>query len=288
MKAVIDIGSNTIVLVIYEISDNKLINKETLSYPAHLIDYVENKLMSQEGINLAKKVLLDYKKHCEDRNITDIYCDITEPCRIDNKDELVNTLKETGIKIYPLSGEEEASLDFKGAKVCFEDIHDGVAFDVGGGSTELISFKDDEVLAAISFPLGCVRLSHYPLDTEVCNEELKRVREENPSLNISSDTLIGIGGTVRAISKLHEDLYGDKHIINVSNLEEMFDRLKNKEEKAILSMQENVNKERQHVLLPGMHMVLEIAHIFNSKEILVSKTGIREGFLLNCLNNSKD
>ena len=288
MKAVIDIGSNTIVLVTYEIIDNKPINKETFSYPAHLIDYVEDKIMSKEGINLAKKVLLDYKKMCEERNIEEIYCDITEPCRIHNKDELVESLKETEIKIYPLTGEEEASLDFLGAKLCFEDIHNGVAFDVGGGSTELISFEDDQVLSAISIPLGCVRLSHYPLDTEICNEELVNIREANHSLNINSDTLIGIGGTVRAISKLHKDLYGDKKVINVSNLEEMFNRLVNKEEKAILSMQENVNKERQHVLLPGMHMVLEIAHIFNSKEILVSKTGIREGFLLHCLNYSKD
>ena len=50
-------------------------------------------------------------------------------------------------------------------------------------------------------------------------------------------------------------------------------------------MEENVNKERQKVLLPGMHMVLEIAHIYNAKRILVSKTGIREGFLLYCLEN---
>ena len=285
MKAVIDIGSNTIVLVTYDIIDNKPIIKETFSYPAHLIDYVNNKIMNKEGIDLAKKVLEDYKEICLEQDIEDIYCDITEPCRIDNQEELVSSLKETGIKIYPLTGEEEASLDFRGAKLCFEDIHDGIAFDVGGGSTELISFKNDDILAAISFHLGCVRLSHYPLDTEICKEELERVRRDNTELDITCETIIGIGGTVRAISKLHKELYGSKNIINVTNLEDMFKRLVNKEEIATKVMEDNVNKERQKVLLPGMHMVLEIAHIYNAKEILVSKTGIREGFLLHCLEN---
>lgn len=285
MKAVIDIGSNTIVLVTYDIIDNKPIIKETFSYPAHLIDYVNNKIMNKEGIDLAKKVLEDYKGICLEKGIEDIYCDITEPCRIDNQEELITSLKETGIKIYPITGIEEASLDFRGAKLCFEDIHDGIAFDVGGGSTELISFKNDDILAAISFHLGCVRLSHYPLDTEICKEELERVRRDNPELDITSKTIIGIGGTVRAISKLHKELYGSKNIINVTNLEDMFNRLVNKEEIATKVMEDNVNKERQKVLLPGMHMVLEIAHIYNAKEILVSKTGIREGFLLHCLEN---
>lgn len=285
MYAVIDIGSNTIVLAIYEVKDEEIKVIDTYSYPAHLIDYVEDKVMRKEGIQIAKSVLIDYIMMCRDKGIEEIYCDITEPCRIKNKDELVKALKETNIPISPLSGEEEATLDFNGAKLSFPNISEGLAFDVGGGSTELISFKDNKALNAISLPLGCVRLSHYPLDTTICATSLQEVIASTTSLQIEVEKIIGIGGTVRAISKLHKDLYGSKDVINTDNLNELFYRLINEDEEAIKYLKKNVDEARQKVLLPGMHMVLEIAKAFKAKEILVSKTGLREGFLLHSTNN---
>ena len=44
-------------------------------------------------------------------------------------------------------------------------------------------------------------------------------------------------------------------------------------------MKANVDPSRQPVFLPGLHMILEIARIYRAKRILISKTGIREGFL---------
>ena len=45
------------------------------------------------------------------------------------------------------------------------------------------------------------------------------------------------------------------------------------------AMKANVDPSRQPVFLPGLHMILEIARIYHAKRILISKTGIREGFL---------
>jgi exopolyphosphatase/guanosine-5'-triphosphate,3'-diphosphate pyrophosphatase len=46
---------------------------------------------------------------------------------------------------------------------------------------------------------------------------------------------------------------------------------------------QTVEPSRIPVLLPGMHMILEICDVFNTEEIMISDTGIREGFLMACI-----
>ena len=140
---------------------------------------------------------------------------ITEPCRIQNKEELVQSLQTTGWDIYPLSGNEEALYDFLGTKYSYPNLTNGIAFDVGGGSTELISFKNGQPIDAMSFPLGCVRLRHLPIDTPECEREILSARKEYPSLNITCEELIGIGGTMRAAGKVYQALFHEELTIEV-------------------------------------------------------------------------
>lgn len=286
--AIADIGSNTMVLVIYEIHDGRPFQVYHKSTPAHLIDYVDaDGKMSNAGIRKAYEVLMTYKATCDDKAIPFRWADITEPCRIINRDALVQALKPCSFEIHPLSGYEEAACDYLGSKNSYPDQKDGIAFDVGGGSTELVSFHDGTIQEAMSFHLGCVRLSHLPLETEECAQELAKAQASYPSLQTSSKKLIGIGGTIRATSLVCNALYHTKNAISVEQLQQLYEHLKEEDPVAMKAMHENVKESRWPVFLPGMHMILEICRVFQADTILVSESGIREGFLEKCLQEQK-
>ena len=284
--AVCDIGSNTIVMIIYEICNGKPVQKYYESDPVHLISYVEDGIMSAEGIAKASAVLMRYKKTAQERGITSCWACITEPCRVSNRDELVAAFSESGFEIYPLSGAREAALDFKGSRLSWPEISEGIAFDVGGGSTELIAFENGECTAAVSFPLGCVRLFRLPLDTPECAAMIEKCRRENPELAVSADTLIGIGGTVRAAARLCTRLYGTGNIIPAVKILDIFRKLQAGDEACMQAFLETIDPGRQPVFLSGIHMILEIIRIYRAKLIYVSETGIREGFLLETLEHT--
>lgn len=282
--AIADIGSNTMVLVVYEFQDGRPIQIYHKSTPAHLIDYVDDSShMSNAGIRKAYEVLMTYKKKCDEMNIQYRWADITEPCRIKNQEELVQALKGCSFEVHPLTGYQEAACDYLGSRNSYPDQKDGIAFDVGGGSTELISFQNSQIVEAMSFHLGCVRLAHLPLDTEECARELIKAQQEYPSFQTISRQLIGIGGTIRATGLVCNALYHTKSEISVVQLQQLYDKLKAEDPAAMDAMHENVKESRWPVFLPGMHMILEICRTFHAETILVSESGIREGFLQECL-----
>ena len=90
-----DIGSNTVVLLAYEAAGSTLRNLKYISTPAHLIDDVKDGVMSAEGIRKASEILKGYAAILDSMEIEYRFADVTEPCRIDNKDELVAALEES-------------------------------------------------------------------------------------------------------------------------------------------------------------------------------------------------
>lgn len=280
-----DIGSNTVVLLVYEVNGKDMRQLKYISTPVHLISYVSSRTMSREGIEKAAAVLKEYASILDEMQVEMRFADVTEPCRISNREELIGALAESGFEIYPLSGEQEALCDYEGAMLFYPDVRDGIAFDVGGGSTELIAFKDGKATDAMSFPLGCVRLARLPLDTERCKEEIMKAREEYPGLNVSVKTVIGIGGTARAAGLVCESAYGDRHRIRVSDLTEAFELIRDGDPYMNTIVQRVVDPSRIPVFLPGIHMILEICRCFGAETVLISDTGIREGFLMERIRN---
>ena len=86
--------------------------------------------------------------------------------------------------------------------------------------------------------------------------------------------------------KVRPDLALHGGDISVTQLKEMFDRVKNEDPAAVAAVKNNVKKSRQPLFLPGVHMILEIADIYEAETILISRTNIREGFLLHCLQKT--
>ena len=240
--------------------------------------------MNQEGIDKALSVLNRYRRILEDWGVSDVRGFITEPGRnIENQQELLEAFRSAGFEIEPLSGEQEAAFDFYGSRLDTDDIRRGVAFDIGGGSTEIVAFDADSpdglIHALTSMPVGCVRLKDYPLTREVPLGMIQNTLKEMPQLlDTAGPVIIGSGGTVRAVRLMYEELY--PFPITKGCLEDMFERLKAREEAVVEVLHRIVTPDRRDVILPGLNMVLALMEAFSADELRGSMYGVREGYLL--------
>lgn len=276
---IIDIGSNTMVLKIYGETGCER-EDGYFSIAAHLISYIKDGRMEPEGIAAALAVLKKYRAILEERGIREAYGFITEPWRrIDNERELFDTLSACGIPIEGLSGEEEARFDFLGSRLDTGDITSGNMFDIGGGSTELVSFIDGEIHASFSMPAGCLRLKTMPAERSISEPFLKEAFETVPALlDTPSSVIIGSGGTCRAVKMMLDEIEPDKPY-EKARLEDLFRRLSGKETDAVSVMEKTVTPDRRDVILPGMNLVLGIMDAYHAEEIRFSLYGVREGYL---------
>ncbi|MDG6078492.1 Ppx/GppA family phosphatase [Erythrobacter litoralis] len=158
-RAVIDIGSNTVRLVIYE-------------GPARAPEVVWNEKVAarlgrdlnttgripDEAMNEALDAIARFKLLVADRNVTEVQVVATAAAReAENGAEFLARVAELGLQPRLLSGEEEARASAMGAIGAFPEAK-GVVADLGGGSLELVSIGDGTSHQAVSLPLGTLRL----------------------------------------------------------------------------------------------------------------------------------
>ena len=278
---IIDIGSNTIVLVVYDVLAEAIQQIHYTSTAVHLVQYIQNHHMSQDGIKAAAKVFNTYVEYCKTHNIEEIHADITECGRsIDNCHELITAAHQSGIQnIQLLTGEEEAMCDFFGASLD-STLEDGLLIDIGGGSTELVRFTNShKVLDACSIPLGCVRLQQMAHPDTAAKDAIQKAMEQHPSLTPCTQA-IGVGGTIRACRMACDLLHHSDHTFTSEDLYDLYESLLNNRQEYWEAVHKTVTVDRIPVLLPGLSMFAEVSKAFGITHFHNSEYGVREGFLL--------
>ncbi len=283
--AVVDIGSNTMVLVIYQVDDTSIRQVFHISTATHLVDDIVNHHMQESGLTKARQTVLSYLCLCIQQKVDEVYADITECGRgIDNSQEFIDTIKQAGIEnTILLSGEQEAVCDFYGSQLDKKK-ESGIIVDIGGGSTEFVRFENHQVIDAVSIPLGCVRLSHLPLDPNISKAEIEKVRVQHPDLTDSA-TAVGVGGTVRACKKICKNLYKQKGHFSAYQLERLYAALIEENPTALELVKKYVSKDRQDVFIPGLGMLVAASRSFHIQTFYNSDYGVREGFLIRHILN---
>lgn len=297
MYGIIDIGSNTIRLNIYKIHKKsfKLIlkNKESVG----LANYVVNDRLCLDGIQAATKALYSYKKILDHLKITNYSAFATASLRnIKNSTQATTMLKMmTGLDIEILSGEDEGILGYKGA-LFDTKLEEGLLVDIGGGSTELVHFKDKNVLSSNSNKIGSLsmfvkhvnRVLATPAEVKAMRKEANRVLKQNISKEKNSKlTIIGVGGTLRACLKINNyiNAYGDENtVISLLDLNLIMKHLMEDYSSAKLTIL-RVCPDRIHTLFPGLCILKTIMSQTKSDKIIVSQLGVREGYLAQKLSN---
>ncbi len=290
-QAVIDIGSNSMRLTLYEISDDgfKILFREKIM--AGLAGYVESNVLTSDGIKCACDGLLEFKHTLKALKIENVFVFATASLRnIANTDEAVNEIKEqTDFDVEVISGAVEATLGYYGALQELS-ISDGILIDIGGASTELVTFKDNEILTSHSFSVGSLSLYKKCVKNILPGKDsmkkIKTMIKKTIQLDKSYEketpnTFIAVGGTARGILKLAQKYYGldsSCHIITAQQLRGLSVLLCRKEQDRI-NLILRLEPERIHTLVPGYMILQYIFEYFDADEMIVSDYGVREGYL---------
>ncbi|MDD6596764.1 phosphatase [Anaerovibrio sp.] len=299
MYTIVDVGSNTIRMNVYDIRDDKLRLLFTKKATAGLASYVKDKRMSAAGIDRVVEVLEDFKETLANLNIPEMHVFATASLRnVENSHEAVAEIeRRTGIDVQVLSGREEAELDFLGA-AREAAVKKGLLVDIGGGSTELVAYKDGKIVSAVSIAKGSLNsYNKYVKGILPTKEERRLIRGDflKKLDGIKAfdgknkyKLMCGVGGTVRAALKLDQLLFGKsaaENLLQVSHVGYIIKAMEQKEnqEKFIKNMGLllDVVPDRIRTILPGMIILYAVAKRFKCESILVTHTGVREGFMYN-------
>lgn len=297
MYTIVDVGSNTIRMNVYEVTDGKMRVLFSKKETAGLASYVRKGRMSVAGIDRLVGVLLEFKNVLENLHIYDMNVFATASLRnVSNTRECVDEVfRRTGIEICVISGQEEAELDFLGA-AADSNMGKGLLTDIGGGSTELVIFRGEKILSAVSVDMGSLNAYNKFVEGILPTaEERKAIKREFMFKLADTQTgvepgkypsICGVGGTVRAALKLDKIFFGEaaeEKVLPVAHLGYIIKAMEKKENRKKfmrnMCLLMDVVPERIRTVLPGMIILYAIAKKFGCKEIRVATTGVREGFM---------
>ncbi len=284
--AVIDIGSNTVRLCIYEVQGRRLSTVLNRSVMAQLGSKTENGALTKKGIEMACQALLELNQYIEKNKVENTFVFATAALRnISNTEAVVSTIKQrTGICVHVLSGEEEAHLTFSGA-ASVQHLTDGLIADIGGGSTELVLIKNGRVQQAVSLPIGS--LTAFVRFVGKCPAQKQQIAnlrtyvhnmiDEHFEEGMQTTVLYGIGGAARTAMELEKILYPASGGA-IQTLETLLYRLLDDEPLAKASILK-ASPQRLDTALPGVAILCEVAAFFGCKTLDVCRAGVREGYL---------
>ncbi|HJG07062.1 exopolyphosphatase [Megamonas hypermegale] len=294
LYAVIDIGSTTMRMAIYQISQNKLELVHKRKYTVGLASYVQDGIMTPEGIDKACEILNKFHAFLTSFNIKNVSAFTTAALRnAKNSEEAVaKIIERTGINLHIISGDQEATYDFIAATHDL-DYSEGFIVDIGGASTELIRFADSKILHKISLPIGSLALhtkyctDFLPNEAEIAQmvaEARKIINDAEEFKNITHTEICGIGGTCKGARMLYNEMYhkpDSNDAIPVDKIPEIishFTRGHEFSDEDITILLKTV-PDRLHTIIPGLIIANELAKIVNAHSITYKDAGMREGFL---------
>lgn len=287
---IIDLGSNTIRLSIYQCEKGQgklLTNRKVM---AGLAGYVVDGELSAQGIQVACGVLEEYKGLMHNLGFANLRVFATASLRnVSNTAEAVSQIQaRTGLSVDVISGTEEARLSFLGAvQGCGPK--EGLLIDLGGGSTELVEYREREILSSCSLSIGSLSLyNRFVSRLHPDKAQRKAIRaqvEEQLSRHCPKPPAIphacGVGGTARAACKAANLAFGrsqDCRSLTGRELHELLKILKKADRKA-LDLLLKAAPDRVHTLIPGLIVLDTVARYYALEELTVSPRGVREGYL---------
>lgn len=304
---IIDLGSNSVRLVIFEIKSNgafKLIDdiNDTIRLSENMI---EGKYINDIAMHKAVKTVKLYKKLCNAYGIpsTGIIAVATEAVRkAENKDQFLMLLR-TGcsLNFRILSGKEESTYVYN-AVINSIDINNGIIVDIGGGSTEIIQFKDRAIKNSISIPIGAVIATESFLDKNLITEPMLNNLEKSISETLNSldwlmdethEAIIGVGGTIRSLAKIHRKQIkyplnqAHNYVMNTADFLSVYDRLKTLDLQKRKKV-EGITAGRADIIVGGLTILKSIMSAATSSKLVISGYGLREGILLEYIFKSKN
>ncbi|MBR0895538.1 exopolyphosphatase [Bradyrhizobium tropiciagri] len=291
--AVIDIGSNSVRLVVYEAMARSLItifNEKALCGLGREVQ--STGLLATDAVNKALTALRRFRALCRIQQVGRVYAIATAACRDakNGPDFIAQAERICGAKIEILTGPREAKLSALGV---VSGIHNpnGIVGDLGGGSLELIDVKGNRVRSGVTLPLGSLALQ------DLSNKSLKRAERivKNELLGVAQlktgrgRTFYAVGGTWRALARIHiiqsgyplKVMHG--YSIPAADALDFAQRLRRLAATDMLANIESIADARRPLLAYAALVLEYIIRVAQPKTIVFSTFGVREGLLYEML-----
>lgn len=209
---------------------------------------------------------------------------------LENAPEILRKIREEcRFSVELLSGEEEAVCSFLGAKGN-RPVKNGISVDLGGGSTEILSFRGGRVTDWTSLPFGCLTLYNAyftaePFDRAGC---VRLIREalENSAPTFPGAQILLSGGSAKAVLRYKNYLSKKTgNQLRAKDLEriESHYRFGKDAERAYM---QNALKDRFRLVMPAVCVFREIARFYRKERFIVCRGGVREGYLFRYLQRA--
>jgi exopolyphosphatase/guanosine-5'-triphosphate,3'-diphosphate pyrophosphatase len=301
--ASIDIGTNTILLLIAEVGEDKLrilFEAETLVRLGEGLQ--KNRNLSQEAMKRGLQTLAQYMKRCKEMEVQQVFAVGTSALREakNSRDFLEIIEGKLNLSIQVISAEEEARLSYLAvARDLKESERPIVVVDVGGGSTEFILGKGDRIIEWVSLSLGIVRFTERflhsdPIKEEEWEEMVKEIRKLLFRIPHPKEpfTLVSIGGTGTTLASVEQSLdeFIPEKIHHFVLTKEalgkqlLLYRLKTDEERRNIK---GLPASRADVILTGGAILHEAMEELRCPSVLISCHGVRYGLIYKKIENRK-
>ena len=290
--SIIDIGSNSIRLVVYEgiaRSPTVLFNEKMLAGLGRGI--VSTGKLDPEGVTRAVEEFRRFRALSDQAGAGAPHVIATAAAReaVNGPDFIHRAENILGTGIRVLSGREEAYYSALGVVSGFHPAQ-GVAGDLGGGSLELVDINGEAIGDGITLPLGGLRLQDMAKNSltaaaRIARDELTRAKLLKGG---EGRVFYAVGGTWRNLARLHMNV--TDYPLAVMHHYEMdiegslgFLRQVAKGDVDKIKGIEGVSKNRRALLPYGATVLLEIIAAMKPSKLVVSAFGVREGFLYSLL-----
>jgi exopolyphosphatase / guanosine-5'-triphosphate,3'-diphosphate pyrophosphatase len=290
--AVIDIGSNSVRLVVYEgltRSPTPIFNEKVLAGLGREVQ--STGLLAKDAVEKAIFALKRFRALCDTMGVERLWAIATAACR-DAKNGaafIADAERICRVKIDVLSGKREAELSALGVvSGVFQP--DGIVGDLGGGSLELTDVHRSRVRPGVTLPLGGLALQD--ISSKSLKKAEKFVKQALSDLAIlksgAGRSFYAVGGTWRALMRLHMWQTGyPLHVMHgyqISAKEALeFSRLVHRVDPDTLSRIEVVAAARRPLLGYAALVLEHVVRIARPKNVVVSALGVREGLIYGML-----
>ena len=291
--AVIDIGSNSVRLVVYERMSRSLVsvfNEKTLCGLGREVQTTG--LLAPDAVARALTSLRRFRALCKVQKVGRVHAIATAACRdaTNGPDFIAKAERICGVKIEILSGPREAKLSALGV---ISGIHkpDGIVGDLGGGSLELIDVRGNGVRSGVTLPLGTLALQ------DLSHKSLKRaeriVKSELSDLTQlkggRARSFYAVGGTWRALARIHIIQSGyplgvmHGYSIPAADALDFARRLRRLAAADMLADIEAIAEARRPLLTYAALVLEYVIRVAQPKTVVFSTFGVREGLLYSML-----
>ncbi len=290
--AIIDIGSNSVRLVVYSAatrSPSVVFNEKVMAGLGG--DFRESGELSTEAKERALGALARFSKLIKRMGVARTRTVATAAVReASNGEAFLAEVRALGLDPRILAGEEEGRLAGLGVISAIPEA-DGVVGDLGGGSLELVDVAGRQVRRSASLPLGVLRLARLAGKGEATIfEQVRKGAETSGFRKLGRERpFYLVGGSWRALARLdmaissHPLPVTQQHVMapeRTRELQEVVDRLDKSAAKAIPSLSVS-----RLPTLPRANMLLSaLVETLRPAELVVSSFGIREGLLYDDLD----